>query len=132
MVIKATSTVPCSWTQVVISCYCSSFRMMESGLLPKDLAKKVFEKKQKKAQQLKLGSPMKTVVTVKKTTESVTIKKTTSSSTSLSTQKKKTPDSGAKSKQQSKKRKLKDDSSEEDSDDDFVATLKSTKRQRAS
>lgn len=107
--------------------------MMESGLLPKDLAKKVFEKKQKKAQQLKLGSPLKTVVTVKKTTESVTIKKTTSSSTTPSTQKKKTPDSGkTESMQRSKKRKLKDDSSEEDSDDGFIATLKSTKRQKAS
>ncbi|XP_035835680.1 uncharacterized protein LOC118483965, partial [Helianthus annuus] len=40
--------------------------MMESGLLHKDVAKKLFEAKRKKAQQQKLGLPMKTIVNVMK------------------------------------------------------------------
>lgn len=53
-------------------------RMMESGLLLKDVAKKLFEAKKMK----KLGSPMKTVVTVKRQSDSsVSVKKTTTVST---------------------------------------------------
>lgn len=103
---------------------------MECGLLPKEVAKKVFEKKQKKSQLQKLGSPMKTVVTVKKTSKSVTVKKETSSSPGSLQKKKKTPDSKVTSKQ-TKKRKIEDDSfSEDGSDDDFVLSAKLNKRQR--
>ncbi|MFS7969611.1 hypothetical protein Hanom_Chr09g00811241 [Helianthus anomalus] len=51
--------------------------MMESGLLQKDVANKLFEAKRKKAQQQKLGSPMKMVVNVKKQSDSssVTVKR---------------------------------------------------------
>nr|AFK46842.1 unknown [Medicago truncatula] len=48
--------------------------LMESGLLPKEVAKKVFEKKQKKALQ-QVTSPVKSVTAVKKSTKSVTVKK---------------------------------------------------------
>ncbi|KAI3734376.1 hypothetical protein L6452_13844 [Arctium lappa] len=103
--------------------------MMESGLLPRDVAKKLFEAKRKKAQEQKLGSPMKTVVTVKrKSDSSVSIKKKT-----VSTEKKKTPPSKAPS-VQSKKRKIADDidgSSEDESDDDFVIGRKIKKQKAA-
>ena len=90
-------------------------RMMESGLLPKDVAKKVYEKKLKKNQQQKVASPVKAAA-VKKTTNSVTVKKKTLSSPVSS--------------KQSTKRKIEDGSSEEDSDDDLVLSKKITKRQR--
>lgn len=103
---------------------------MECGLLPEEVAKKVFEKKQKKNQLQKLGSPMKTVVTVNKTSKSVTAKKETLSSPVSSQKKKKTPDSKVASKQ-TKKRKIEDGSCSEDgSDDDFVLSTKVTKRQK--
>ncbi|KAK9136468.1 hypothetical protein Syun_015798 [Stephania yunnanensis] len=57
----------------------AAFWMMESGLLPLEVAKKVYEKKQKKNQQLKLRSPIKAVSSVTKTSRTVTVKKTTSS-----------------------------------------------------
>ncbi|KAL0323192.1 UNVERIFIED_CONTAM: hypothetical protein Sangu_1938500 [Sesamum angustifolium] len=60
--------------------------MMESGLLPKEEAKKIFDRKQKKAQQQKLSSPMKTVVNVKKAAGSITIEKKSATSP-VSTQK---------------------------------------------
>ncbi|KAI3460402.1 hypothetical protein Pfo_017065 [Paulownia fortunei] len=104
--------------------------MMESGLLPKEEAKKVFDRKLKTAQQQKLSSPMKTVVTVKKRPESVTIEKKSATSP-FSTLKKKTPASKVASKQ-SNKRKSKDESSEDDTDDDFVVDMKMPKKQRAS
>ncbi|PWA65184.1 hypothetical protein CTI12_AA337960 [Artemisia annua] len=92
--------------------------MMESGLLPKDVAKKLFEAKKMK----KLGPPMKTVVTVKRQSDSsVSVKKTTT----VSTEKKKTPASKAPS-VQPRKRKIFDDSSDEGSDDDFVSDKKKT------
>lgn len=100
---------------------------MESGLLSKEAAKKIFEKKQKKAQHQKLKSPMKAVVNVKSKAESVTIKKKTSSSTVL-TQKKKTPDSKVVSKQ-SKKHKIAESSSENGlHDDDFILEAKRLKK----
>ncbi|GFQ02805.1 hypothetical protein PHJA_002424400 [Phtheirospermum japonicum] len=107
--------------------------MMETGLLPKDEAKKVFDRKLKKAQQLKLSSPMKTVVTVKRKANSITIEKKSATSPVSSTQKKKTTPTSA-SKAASKKRKSKDESSEdEDDDDDFVVdTKKLKKKQRVS
>ncbi|KAD1553679.1 hypothetical protein R6Q59_029981 [Mikania micrantha] len=94
--------------------------MMESGLLHKDVAKKLFEAKRKKAQQ-KLGSPMKTVVSVKKQSDSssVLVKKKI-----VSTEKKKTPPT------QSKKRKMEDES-DEGSDDDFVISRKIKKPKAA-
>lgn len=98
-------------------------------MLPEEVAKKVFEKKQKKNQLQKLGSPMKTVITVNKTSKSVTAKKETLSSP-VSSQKKKTPDSKVASKQ-TKKRKIEDGSCSEDgSDDDFVLSTKVAKRQK--
>lgn len=87
---------------------------MESGLLPKDLAKKVFEKKKKVPQ--KLTSPVKSVAAVKSNTKSVTVKKKSPTSP-VSSVKKKTTTTTTTSKQ-SKKRKAKDLSSEDDDDDD--------------
>ncbi|KAI8548942.1 hypothetical protein RHMOL_Rhmol07G0312700 [Rhododendron molle] len=108
----------------------AAFWLMECGLLPEEVAKKVFEKKQKKNQLQKLGSPMKTVVTVNKTSKSVTAKKETLSSPVSSQKKKKTPDSKVTSKQ-TKKRKIEDGSCSEDgSDDDFVLSTKLSKRQK--
>ncbi|XP_027090116.1 uncharacterized protein [Coffea arabica] len=104
--------------------------MMESGLLPKEAAKKIFEKKQKKAPQQKVKSPVKAVGTVKSKADSVTIKKRTSTS-AVSTQKKRTPDSKVVSKQ-SKKCKIADSSSESGSDDDdFILKAKHSKKQKA-
>ena len=103
---------------------------MESGLLPKEAAKKIFEKKQKKAPQQKVKSPVKAVGTVKSKADSVTIKKRTSTS-AVSTQKKRTPDSKVVSKQ-SKKCKIADSSSESGSDDDdFILKAKNSKKQKA-
>ncbi|KAF7137803.1 hypothetical protein RHSIM_Rhsim07G0247600 [Rhododendron simsii] len=108
----------------------AAFWLMECGLLPEEVAKKVFEKKQKKNQLQKLGSPMKTVITVNKTSKSVTAKKETLSSPVSSQKKKKTPDSKVASKQ-TKKRKIEDGSCSEDgSDDDFVLSTKVAKRQK--
>ncbi|KAL6952411.1 hypothetical protein U1Q18_041993 [Sarracenia purpurea var. burkii] len=118
----------------------AAFWMMESGLLSKEVANKVYEKKQKKNQQQKLGSPMKkTIVSVKKSSQSVSVKKSSKSvtvkrkspSSPASSPKKKTPDSKSASKQ-SKKRKIDgDDSSEDDSDDDYVLAKQMTKKQKA-
>ncbi|GAA0141439.1 hypothetical protein LIER_02581 [Lithospermum erythrorhizon] len=111
--------------------------MMESGLLPRDKAAKVFERKQKKAQQQKLGSPMKSVVTVKKG-DSVTVKKKTSTPVSKlkkeTPQTKKTPPTKVAS-QQSNKRKIQEsssseESSESDSDNEVIAAPKNRKKQR--
>ncbi|KAK2971443.1 hypothetical protein RJ640_020847 [Escallonia rubra] len=107
----------------------AAFWMMESGLLSKEVAKKVYEKKLKMSQQQKLGSPMKAVITVKRTADSITVKKRTISSP-VSTQKKKTPNSKVASKQ-SKKRKVDDDMSDYGSDDDFVLAGRKVKKQRA-
>nr|DAD41154.1 TPA_asm: hypothetical protein HUJ06_015477 [Nelumbo nucifera] len=104
----------------------AAFWMMESGLLPLEVAKKVYEKKLKRNQLQKLGSPVKTVALVKKTTKSVTVKK--KAPPPASSAKKKTPEP----KSVSKKRKSGDISSEnESSDDDFVLSKKKTKKQRA-
>ncbi|KAK9271233.1 hypothetical protein L1049_026823 [Liquidambar formosana] len=107
----------------------AQFWMMESGLLPKEEAKKTYEKKLKKNQLQKLSSPMKDVVAVKQSTKSVAIKRKTLSSPD-SSKKKKTAEPKVASKQ-SKKRKIEDDSNEADSDDDFVLSRKMTKKQRA-
>ncbi|KAK6939344.1 hypothetical protein RJ641_028875 [Dillenia turbinata] len=111
----------------VPGCEMAAFWMMESGLLPKDEAKKVLEKKQKKSQQQNLSSPMKTVVSVRRSSDSVIIKKKTASSPD-STQKKKT-DSRAPSKQP-KKCRVEDSCSGEDFDDDFVLSKKPQKKQK--
>lgn len=95
--------------------------MMESGLLPKEEAKKVFERKQRKAQLQKFGSPMKTVSVVKKKVESLSVKKKVTSS-SVSIQKKRMSDS--KAPKPAKKRKNEDDDSEEESADDFELKMK--------
>ncbi|CAN0872027.1 hypothetical protein LINGRAHAP2_LOCUS10011, partial [Linum grandiflorum] len=100
----------------------AQFWMMESGLLPKDLAQKVYDNKLKKRNH-KLSSPMKRVTpTTKKTNGSTATKKKPSPAAS-----------SAKSKaapKESKKRKAKSDS-ENDSDDDFVVNA-ILKKQRAS
>lgn len=97
-------------------------RMMESGLLPKEEAKKVFEKKQRKSQAQKLSSPAKSTVSVKRSSQTVSIKKKDLSSSVSS--KKKTTDVKVLSKQPKKRK----DEDSEDSDDDFV--ISRTKRQR--
>ncbi|KAF8022689.1 hypothetical protein BT93_F0262 [Corymbia citriodora subsp. variegata] len=103
----------------------AQFWMMESGLLPKDEAKKVFDKKQRKSQAQKLSSPAKSAVSVQRSSQTVSIKKKDLSFSVSS--KKKTTDVKVLSKQ-SKKRKDEDTSCGEDSDDDFV--ISRTKKQR--
>ncbi|XP_030446814.1 uncharacterized protein LOC115669819 [Syzygium oleosum] len=100
----------------------AQFWMMESGLLPKEEAKKVFEKKQRKSQGQKLSSPAKSAVSVKRSSQTVSIKKKDLSSSVSS--KKKTTDVKVLSKQPKKRK----DEDSEDSDDDFV--ISRTKRQR--
>ncbi|TKY75250.1 hypothetical protein E2542_SST04017 [Spatholobus suberectus] len=101
----------------------SQIWMMESGLLPKDVAMKVFEKKQKRGLQ-KLSSPVKAVSAVKSGTKSVTVKKKSPTSPVPSSVKMKTTNSTSK---QSKKRKSKDQSSEDDddygSDDEVIISV---------
>ncbi|KAJ1421626.1 hypothetical protein SESBI_13578 [Sesbania bispinosa] len=94
--------------------------LMESGLLPREVAMKVYEKKQKKGLQQKLTSPVKTTAVVKSSTKSVTIKKKSPTSP------KKTTNSTSK---QSKKRKSECLSSEDDSDYDIGSPK--TKRRKA-
>ncbi|KAF7829570.1 transcriptional regulator ATRX-like protein [Senna tora] len=96
--------------------------MMESGLLPKELAMKVYEKKQKKGLQNKVSSPAKAATGMKSSTRSVAVKKKTASTTVASVSKK--TDSTPK---QSKKRKAEDDT---DSDEDFIIA-KAKKRKTA-
>jgi len=106
----------------VTDCDC---RLMESGLLPKEVAKKVFEKKQKKALQQKVTSPVKSVTAVKKSTKSVTVKKE-SPATPNSSVKKKPTNSTSKP---TKKRKSESTSSEDDdSDFDFGSATKKKRK----
>ncbi|KAM7521217.1 hypothetical protein LguiB_020179 [Lonicera macranthoides] len=108
----------------------AAFWMMENGLLSKEVAKKVYEKKLKRSQQQKLSSPMKSVVTIKKHADSVTIKRKTLSSPTV-TEKKKTPDSKIASKQSKKwKKENDDDASAEETDDDFVLADSRAKKPR--
>ncbi|XP_038897144.1 uncharacterized protein LOC120085300 [Benincasa hispida] len=107
----------------------AQFWMMESGLLSKEEAKKVFEKKQKKAPLQKLSSPLKTVSAVKSVTKTAIVKKTVQSS-SVSSDKTTKVDSKVMTKL-SKKRKSKDESSEDDSDDDFIISRSIKKKPRA-
>ncbi|KAH1109432.1 hypothetical protein GLYMA_04G024100v4 [Glycine max] len=116
-------------SQIWIECNC---RLMESGLLPKDVAKKVYEKKKKVPQ--KLTSPVKSVAAVKSNTKSVTVKKKSPASP-VSSVKKKTTTTNSTSKQ-SKKRKVKDLSSEDDddtnsSDDEFILSSVAKRRKMA-
>lgn len=106
----------------------AAFWMMEYGLLPKEEAKKVFEKKLKSSQQQKLGSPMKQVVNVKKSGGSVPIKKKVISSSPSPAPKKKTPETKGSSKP-SKKRKN-DEDSDNESDDDFTLADRRWKKQK--
>lgn len=107
----------------VTECNC---RLMESGLLPKEVAMKVFEKKQKKGVQQKLTSPAKAAATVKSSTKSVTVKKKAPTSPEPSV-KKKTTNSTSK---QTKKRKSECISSEED-DSDYEIVPATAKRRKA-
>lgn len=95
---------------------------MEWGLLPLDVAKNVFEKKQGQ----KLKSPVKT--TVSKRNPVSPAKKTPASSAmkSLSA----TKSAGKPASQ--KKRKAISESDDDNSDDDFMAPKVKTKRQKAS
>lgn len=93
-------------------CYC---RMMESGLLSFDEAKKVFERKQTKN---KFSSPIKAISVAERNTESVTVKKKPPSSPVSLNRRRPTTESKVAAKQ-SRKRKVDDGSSEDDSDDDF-------------
>ncbi|CAJ1973215.1 unnamed protein product [Sphenostylis stenocarpa] len=93
----------------------SQIWLMESGLLPKEVARRVFEKKQKKFPH-KLSSPVKAVAGGKSGTKSVSVTvKKKSPTSSVSPLKKKTTNSTSK---QSNKRKSKALSSEEDEDTD--------------
>ncbi|XXG74979.1 hypothetical protein AAC387_Pa07g3575 [Persea americana] len=97
----------------------AAFWMMEWGLLPPAEAKKVYELKLKKNQQLKFSSPVKTV-SVKKTTKEASVKKIPVKSTPVSKTASKT----------SKKRKANNSSSDEGEDDDFTPIKKKTKKQK--
>lgn len=109
-------------------------RLMESGLLPKEVAKEVFQKKQKKCPQ-KLSSPVKVVSGAKRSTKSitksVTVKKKNPTSP-LSSLKKSTTNSTSKL---SNKRKSKALSSEDDdvtdSDDEFIMSTVAKRRKMA-
>ncbi|KAI4321650.1 hypothetical protein MLD38_035008 [Melastoma candidum] len=102
----------------------AQFWMMESGLLPREEAKKVFEKKQKS----KFSSPAKSTGSARRTPQSDSAKKAVSSTVSTV---KKTTEVKVSSKQ-SKKRKGGGGSSDDDSDNDFVLASRVTKRQKAS
>lgn len=95
--------------------------LMESGLLPKEVAKKVFEKKQKKALQQKVSSPVKSVTAVKKSTKSVTIKKESPATPNSSVKKKPTNSTSKQTNSTSKptKKHKSENSSSEDDDSDF-------------
>ncbi|XP_022940536.1 protein PXR1-like [Cucurbita moschata] len=108
----------------------AEFWMMESGLLSKEEAKKVFEKKQKKAPLQKLSSPGKTVTTVKSVTKTTIVKNTVQSPPVSSNKKTMTVGSKVVAKQ-STKRNLKDESSEDESDDDFIISRSMKKKPRA-
>ncbi|XP_043714039.1 translation initiation factor IF-2-like [Telopea speciosissima] len=109
----------------------AAFWMMESGLLPLQEAKKVYEKKLKRNQEQKLRSPVKAIASVKKTVNSVTVKKAKASTSPASSAKKKsvveskTVSTTTVSKK-SNKRKSRDDDSDI-SDDDFVLAKKKKK-----
>jgi len=108
---------------------------MDSGLLSMEVAKKVYEKKQKNN---KLTSPVKAASVTKKIQSATVTKKTPSSAVSstktkttvskvLSSTETKATDSKVASRQP-KKRKAGDESSE----DDFLITRKNTKKQKTS
>lgn len=108
----------------------AAFWLMESGLLPKDKAKNVFERKQRTAQMQKLSSPTKSVTTtVQKATQSVMVNKKLQRSPESLSQKKKTLETNSTSKQ-TKKRKVEDES-DGGSDDDFVISKRVNKKQKA-
>ncbi|CAK9177810.1 unnamed protein product [Ilex paraguariensis] len=88
-----------------LQCDC---KMMESGLLSKEVAKEVLKRKKKRIQQNKLDSSKKAVVTIKKNAE--TIPKTTPPPDSKSTVMSK----------QSKKHKMEYKACDDGSYDDFV------------
>ncbi|KAG5246487.1 nucleolin [Salix suchowensis] len=117
----------------------AQFWLMESGLLPVEMARKVHEKKQKKN---KFTSPVKTVSVTKRIQSTTVTKRTPSSAVSstktkttcskvVSSTKTKVTDSKVASKQP-KKRKAGDESSEDDSDEDFLITRKNAKKQKTS
>ncbi|CAK7346193.1 unnamed protein product [Dovyalis caffra] len=104
----------------------AQFWLMESGLLPLGVAKKVNEMKQKRN---KFASPVKAISVTKKT-QSATVKKKTPPSAVSSTQPKTTVSKVAS--KQPKKRKAEDESSEDDSDEDFLINRKIAKKQKTS
>ncbi|KAL8128949.1 hypothetical protein V2J09_018104 [Rumex salicifolius] len=93
--------------------------MMESGLLPEDVAKKVYERKQKKSQMQRLGSPMKVM------SKSVTVKKVKDPSSNSAN---KTNTTKTVTTVKTKKRKKDESSEDEDLDDDFVISTVTKKR----
>lgn len=93
--------------------------LMEWGLLPLDVARKVFEKKQGQ----KLKSPVKTTVSKRKPTSPT---KTPASSAMKSVSAKKSA-----GKPTSQKKRKASSESDDDDDDDFVAPRAKTKRQKA-
>jgi len=98
------------------ACNC---RLMESGLLPKEVARKVFEKKKKKC-PTKLSSPVKAVSAVKSSTKSVTVKKKNPTSP-LSSLKKNTTNSTSKHSIKRKSMALSsEDENDPDSDDEVI------------
>ncbi|GAU24980.1 hypothetical protein TSUD_312150 [Trifolium subterraneum] len=100
--------------------------LMESGLLPKEVAKKVFEKKQKKAMQQKVTSSVKAGTPMREgPNRCITVKKA-SSTTPNSSAKKKTTNSKSKP---TKKRKSESISSEDD-DSDFDVGSATTKKRK--
>ncbi|XP_004500939.1 uncharacterized protein [Cicer arietinum] len=102
----------------------SQIWLMETGLLPKEVAVIVHEKKQKKTLQQKITSPVKAVSAVKSSTKSVTVKKKVST-TPKSSVKKTTPNSASK---QSNKQKPESVSSDDDSD--FTISSAMAKRRK--
>ncbi|KAK9129517.1 hypothetical protein Sjap_010004 [Stephania japonica] len=92
-------------------CEMAQFWMMENGLLPLEVAKQVYEKKQKKNHQQRLSSPIKTI-------KSVTVKKNTSTPSKSNSLESKTV------LKQLKKRKLAAEDRSDNDDDNFVPVAK--------
>ncbi|KAL9257896.1 hypothetical protein AKJ16_DCAP16617 [Drosera capensis] len=115
--------------QQVPSSEMASIWMMESGLLPAEEAKEVYERKLKKSRLSRISSPVKAVASRERSAKSVTVKKKVVRLSTKSPVEKKTG-STIESKKSTKRKK--DESSEEEgSDEEFVMPKKSAKNQKA-
>ncbi|GAB2293864.1 hypothetical protein Dimus_028075 [Dionaea muscipula] len=99
--------------------------MMESGLLPAEEAKEVYERKQKRSHLNRLGSPIEAVASTNKRAKSVTVEVVKSSGKS-SIKKKMTLE--VKKSKKGKKDESSEEEEEEDTDEEFVVSRKLVKK----